>query len=155
MENRMQNRMIKYVLVANGNKALIYKCNGNLNNLELEHKFITDESTKSSHELGSDKPGRGESGMNGSIKHSTDSKGDLHKKEKHNFIVEVVKFINDEANTNKFDKLIICSSPEALGEIRSQLGKHASSLISDEINKDLTHLPIGDIIELIQKHRSN
>lgn len=148
----MHNKNIKYILIANGNKALIYRSLGNIHNIELIEKFTSDSSHLQSHDLGRDKPGRGKEGLNGSMKHSTDSKTDPHKKEKHNFLVEVAHYLNREANSNAYAHLIIAASPEALGEIRNELDKTSKALIMLEINKDLTHVVAQDIPVHIEKH---
>ncbi|MFN7039104.1 MAG: host attachment protein [Alphaproteobacteria bacterium] len=149
----MPNKSHKFLLVANGNKAIIYKTAGNLHNLERIKYFEVNESRKSSHELGRDKPGRGKEGMDFSMKQSLDSKTDLHKKAKHEFIVQVIEFVNETSQTGEFKELLIIASPEALGEIRSALEKykHLSSLITFELNKDLTDIEPQEIVNYIDK----
>jgi protein required for attachment to host cells len=103
--------------------------------LTLNHE----KSRKLSHEIGTDKPGRGfdSAGMG---KHAFEPKTDLHEKVKFQFAEHIANILNDAAVKEEFDNLIIAASPEFLGEIRTKLKKPAIGKIANEVNKDLTEL---------------
>lgn len=138
-----------WILIADGSIGKIYDYIYKDSQLNLMKEFSSKDAHLSSAELGSDKPGRSHDSMGGA-RHSIEPKMDIHKKEKINFIQHIADYLNHSENKKEFDQLFICAASETLGHLRKLLNKQVSSLVTKEINKDLSHSNKNDILEHIK-----
>jgi protein required for attachment to host cells len=141
-------KVTKWVAIANGREGRILVIKGNQ---LLNDKKITlnnDKARLPSREIASDKPGRSsESGR--STPHAYEPKITEHLKAKIKFADDLAKLLNKAFIEESFDDLILVASPEFLGEIRASLNKAITNKISNEINKDLTHMEDAGILKAI------
>jgi protein required for attachment to host cells len=137
-----------WIVIANGSECKIFSANLKEKHLELLKQFYFSEVRAHNRDLGKDKPGLFHESTH-SMKHGIAPKYDLQDKEKNKFVQLIANFLNDEANAQKFNSLILTSSPKFLGEIRKQLTKHTTSMILKEDNKDLVHAKEREILNYI------
>jgi protein required for attachment to host cells len=137
-----------WVAVLNGSKARIFYNNGLSKHIELVKECTSDTAHMRSSELGRDKPGRVFESAN-TARHSVEPKTDLHNKDKIQFAQQIASILNQASALGKFNNLILISSPEFLGEIRTKLSKSTYALVIKELKKDLTHLAEKDILNYI------
>lgn len=67
--------------------------------------------------------------------------------EKELFCQELTKIINE--NQEKFDSIILIAPPKILGQMRFMLSENVSKKVEKEINKDLTKLPLEELLGYI------
>ena len=88
-------------------------------------------------EIGTDKPGRSFSSVGGS-RHAMFPRVDWHQYEKDDFARMMVEVLDLAAAENAFDRLVLVSPPDTLGELRKALGANAQKRVTGEMVKDLT-----------------
>jgi len=134
-----------WVLIADGARARILDHAGPGAPLEPVLEEAGSKSRLPTRELGSDKPGRTQESIGDGNRHAMAPRVDWHAFEKHLFAKEVAKILDQGAQDNAFDRLVLVAPPKTLGELRSLLGKATQARVSAEINKDLTGVPLHDL----------
>ena len=66
---------------------------------------------------------------------------DWHRFAKEQFARDVAAALEAAALKKLYEELVIVAPPQALGDLRQALGRHAKALVTGEIAKDLTNLP--------------
>lgn len=142
-----------WIVVADGTEARIYYQDGGSGKLMLVEERRSETADIPTHELVSDRQGRTyESATPG--RHSIEARHDPHAMEKEKFLRVVADLINAASLEDKFNGLILCAAPHALGELRKHLSKHAQELIKTELAKDLMHVPVHDLpAQLAASHK--
>ena len=132
-----------WVMVGDGEKALFFRNEGDglYPNLEVVDAWETDN--PSTHEQGTDRPGRAFSSVG--ARRSAMDQTDWHRLEKHRFAKEIADALYTAAHRGRYSKLIIAAPPMTLGDIRKALHKEVSDKVVAEISKDLTNLPKDEI----------
>ena len=74
-----------------------------------------------------------------------EQKTDWHRFEKHQFAKRMAELLEDAAKRKAFDRLVLVAPPQALGDLRAELGRHAKEKVTGELDKDLTHVAIHDL----------
>lgn len=133
-----------WVLVADGQRAQIYRSEGWGHGLHPVDGAHFDGKVPASHDLGTDKPGRVYSRAKGrpSAVGEADS---LHRAAKEKFVKSVAGLVDKASHEGAFDRLVVVAPPEALGEIRATLSGQTKKKIVHELHKDLTHLPLAEL----------
>jgi protein required for attachment to host cells len=132
------------VFVGDGRKALFLRNEGNEMNPSLEVESVFEDVNSSTHEQGSDRPGR-ISKARYSGQRSAVEATDWHDIEEHRFAKQVAAAMEQMMRRNKAMALVMVAPPRTLADLRSALHSDVRSRIIAEINKDLTKHPIGDI----------
>ncbi len=130
-------------MVCDGQKALFLKNDGDAELLNLKPVEVLAEAHASTTELGTDKPGRTFQ-SHGHGRSSVEAP-DYHTEAEVNFLRNVAGIIDTAASQGKTKHLVLVAPPKALGIVREALAPATRAIISAEIHKDLTHLPIGTI----------
>ncbi len=138
-----------WVLVADGQKALLMENVGTAEqpNLEVFRKEVDDN--PATREQGADRPGRFNRGPD--VHRSAVADSDWHQLEKDRFARDLARLLYDHAHAGRFERLVLAAAPSVLGELRRNLHKEVQSRIVGEIDKDLTHHRV-DQIEQALKH---
>lgn len=135
------------VLVADGSKALLLRNTGTNMNLALEvEEIINAPDNASTHEQGSDRPGRTASGSH----RSNLGQIDLHRQKEERFFATVVKSVKAVWGDSSVTKIYIVAPPKALASIRKILPDILSKKIVAEYDKDIVNLSIDQL----QRHLS-
>ncbi|MBZ0218358.1 MAG: host attachment protein [Fimbriimonadaceae bacterium] len=135
---------VTWVLIADGARARLLVNTGRGTGLKpaLDQEFIGDK--RQSRELTSDKPGR-TFDRGGQGRHSMEPPTDPHRHEQHMFARSLADLFEEKQKHNAFDRLIVVAPPKTLGDLRAEFPKAVADLVSDELNKDLTKIPIHEL----------
>ena len=132
-----------FVFVGDGRKALFLRNEGDekFPNLKTEKVFL--DKNPSTHEQGSDRPGRSFSSV-GSGRSSVEST-DWHDIEEHRFADHVAAALERLVRERGVKTVVVVAPPRTLAELRKAFHADVKRRIVAEIDKDLTHEPIYEI----------
>lgn len=136
-----------WVLVADGEKALFLRNEGDALYPNLEVVREIREENPPTREQGSDRPGRFNDGP--SVHRSAVADTDWHRAQKEKFADDIADRLYRLAHRGDFDKLVIVAPPLVLGEMRRKLHKEVSDRIVGEVPKTLTNHPVYEIEKLL------
>jgi len=138
------------VFVGDGRKALFLRNHGDAKFPNLRTEKVFEEENPSTHEQGSDRPGRlGEAALAG--RRSAVEPTDWHDIEEHRFARKVTAFMEQMVRATKAKALIVVAPPKTLAELRNAFHPDLKACIIAEISKDLTKHPLDEI----EKHLAN
>ena len=138
------------VFVGDGRKALFLRNHGDAKFPNLRTEKVFEEENPSTHEQGSDRPGRlGEAALAG--RRSAVEPTDWHDIEEHRFARKVAAAMEQMVRASKAKALIVVAPPKTLAELRNAFHPDVKACIIAEINKDLTKHPLDEI----EKHLAN
>jgi protein required for attachment to host cells len=133
----------EWVVVCDGKKALVLENAGDVQFLNLKTRAVYEHADKSTHELGTDAPGRSFSSVGSG--RSAVEQTDWHDQEEQRFLRKLLAHLDSAVNGGEVKSLIIVAPPRALGVLRQSYSHSLRSALRAEIDKDLTKLPLGDI----------
>lgn len=139
-------KIITYVLIADGARARIVLNEGPGRGLVAAYPndFVSSASRLHTRDLVADKPGRGFESADGS-RHAMTPRVDWHRNKKHQFAKSMARVLDKAAARKAFDRLILVAPPDSLGVLRKALTGKTRALVTAEIPKDLTKVPIRDL----------
>jgi protein required for attachment to host cells len=138
------------VFVGDGRKALFLRNHGDAKFPNLRTEKVFDQENPSTHEQGSDRPGRlSEAHISG--RRSAVEPTDWHDIEEHRFARKVAAAVEQVVRRNKATALFVVAPPRTLADLRNAFHPDVKACIIAEINKDLTK---HSLIE-IEKHLMN
>lgn len=135
-----------WFVVADGAKARILAQHGRNGPLEPASNlcFQEGEARLPTREIGTERPGRVHESAD-VARHAMEPRVDWHRFAKQKFARGVADALESAAVKKLYDALVVVAPPQALGDLRQALGKHASALVAREIPKDLTNLSDHDL----------
>ncbi|QPQ55408.1 host attachment protein [Allosphingosinicella flava] len=138
-----------FVLVADGQKMLFFRNEGDSDypNLTVETKTVQDNPPD--REQSTDAPGRSSSAVG--FARSAMEETDFHQLEEDRFAAEAAAMLKQRALQNEYESLIIVAPPRTLGEMRKHYHKEVEKRLIGEIPKDLTGHPVSDIERIISE----
>ena len=138
------------VFVGDGRKALFLRNHGDAKFPNLRTEKVFEEENPSTHEQGSDRPGRlGKVALAG--RRSAVEPTDWHDIEEHRFARKVAAAMEQMVRATKAKALIVVAPPKTLAELRNAFHPDVKACIIAEISKDLTKHPLDEI----EKHLAN
>lgn len=137
------------VLVADGRKMLFLRNHGDAHKIDLRVEAHHEQDNPPNRDQTTDAPGRSVSSVGG--RSSSMEEADFHQIEEDRFAVDAADMLRERALKGDFEALVIVAPPRTLGELRKHYHKEVESRIIDEINKDLTGQPIGEIEAALTK----
>ena len=137
-----------WVVVADGEKALFLRNEGDATYPNLEVVREVYEENPPTREQGTDRPGRQNDSM--SPHKSGYEQTDWHRLEKERFAEGIAERLYKASHRGDFDKLVIVAPPLVLGEMRQKLHKEVADKLAGELPKTLTNHPIPEIEKLLQ-----
>lgn len=139
-------KTMTWVLVADGARARLLVSEGPGTGLKpaLGQEFIG--TNLPSRDIASDRPGRSFDSA-GEGRHAMEPPTDPKRHEKRVFAHEIAQILEDGRKRNAFDQLVIVAPPEALGDLRAELGEELKRLIGGELNKELTKVPTRELAD--------
>lgn len=132
------------VLVAESSRAKLYTADTMISQLVEKQDFIYPESRSRESALVSDSPGS-DGGSVGQGRHVMDSKHSATEATHEAFAKMLVEHLEKERNDKSFDRLVLMASPAFLGILRKRLSPNLSSMVAEEIDKNLVQRPSGEI----------
>jgi protein required for attachment to host cells len=140
-----------WILVADGARALLIRNEGSATKPRFALIRRYEQENPATREQGTDRPGRmNDSGTHKSAMENTD----WHQISEDRFVHEIAQILSTAFHRHEYDSLIIAAPPTALGEMRKSLPDQIREHVLTEINKDLTHMPLQELEEVIPKHLS-
>ncbi len=98
-------------------------------------------------ETGSDKGGRRFSPTG---RHAVEPKHDLHKEEKHDFVLKLAKTLDTAYDQGAFKQLIVVAPERSLGEFRKVASARLMKLVVSQLPKELTQYSDHEIMERLR-----
>ncbi|MCJ8157802.1 host attachment family protein [Sphingomonas sp. LaA6.9] len=135
------------VVVADGNKMMLFKNKGSPTDLNLELVQLREQDNPPNREQKSDAPGRAFSSMGNG--RSAYEEADFHAIEEARFAVETAELLRKGALDNEFDSLWVVAPPATLGALRKHYHKEVESRLKGEIAKNLTGHPVPQIEKIL------
>lgn len=137
-----------WVVVADGEKALFLRNEGDATYPNLEVVREVREENPPTREQGSDRPGRFNDGPFAHRSAVADT--DWHRVEKERFADEIADRLYKLAHRGDFDEVVLVAPPLVLGEMRQKLHKEVVDKLAGELPKTLTNHPLPEIEKLLQ-----
>ncbi|MBZ9706572.1 host attachment protein [Mesorhizobium sp. ESP7-2] len=137
-----------WVVVADGEKALLLKNGGDTKFPNLEVVQVIEQENPPTREQGSDSPGRYNDGP--SMHRSAVEDTDWHRIGKERFAEEIAARLYKLAHDGEFDSLVLVAPPVVLGAMRKKLHKEVADKVTAEIPKTMTNHGIPEIEALLQ-----
>jgi protein required for attachment to host cells len=137
-----------FVLVADGQKMLFFRNEGDAEFLKLEVERKREQEIPADRDLKTDDAGRTFDASGGAGR-SAYEEVDFHQLEEDRFAAEAAEMLKQRALRNEFESVIIVAPPRTLGELRKHYHKEVQKRITGEIAKDLTGHPVPEIEKII------
>ena len=137
-----------WVLVADGEKALILENHGDAQDPNLRVRRKEEQDNPKTIDQAANRPGR-MSDSQGNLSAFQDT--DWHELEKDRFAHDLAKMLYDRAHKGMFEQIVLVAAPGVLGELRKALHKEVADRVVAEVPKTLTNETIDDI----EKHVVN
>jgi protein required for attachment to host cells len=131
------------VLVFDGAGARFFKRSPN-GRLELLQEITSDLHRKTSESV-SDRQGRTFASAGGGIRSPYEPKHDPHRMEKHDFVHQLVKGLDDSYDQGKFKHLVVVAPERSLGEFRKLASDKLRRVVWRELPKELTQLSLHEL----------
>lgn len=136
-----------WVLVADGEKALFLRNEGDAVYPNLEVVRELRQENPPTREQGTDRPGRYSDGPN--VHRSAVDDTDWHRIAKERFADEIADRLYKLAHKGDFQKIVIVAQPQVLGEMRKKMHKEVTDRIVGEVPKTLTNHTVIEIDNIL------
>ena len=136
-----------WLMVADGEKALFLKNEGDTTYPNFEVVREIGQSNPPTREQGSDRPGRFNDGP--SAHRSAVADTDWHKVGKVRFADEIADRLYTMVHRGDFKEILLIAPPLVLGELRKKLHQEVTDRMVGEIPKTLTNHAVFDIEKLL------
>lgn len=132
-----------WVLVADGEKALILENTGTRAAPTLAVIRELEQDNPSTRDQGASPPGRMyDTGPN---QRSAMEQTDWHQLAEDRFAKDAAELLYAYAHQNRFKEIVLCAAPRLLSELRKALHPEVAGRVIGEVPKDLTNHPIDEI----------
>ncbi len=139
-----------WVVVADGEKALFLRNEGDEKYPNLEVFREISEENPPTHDQGTDRPGRFTDG-GGNVHKSAVQETDWHRIEKERFAKEIAERLYKSAHRGDFSRLVIVAPPLVMGEMRKELHQEVEQRVIGELPKTLTNHTVAEIEKILMK----
>jgi protein required for attachment to host cells len=159
----MQIEHDTWVVVANGEKFLLLRNEGDAEFPILRVMSKEDTDNPPARDLASDRPGRmpDQGGHPGNIGDaitrvrgpiSAMEETDWHRVAEHRFAEDLAERLIDWAGAGRFDRLIVVAEPRTLGVLRAAYGNKLEPMLIAEVDKDLTNMTLPEMAKVLKGH---
>ena len=140
--NKMKIGTGDWIVVCDGRKALILENLGDRMFPNLHTREVREHPDLSTHEQGSDAPGRlhGAMGPRSSVEQT-----DWHDEAERSFLKALAERLDVAVTRGETSALTMVASPRALGMIRSDYSAAVQKALRGELAKDLVRMPVHEI----------
>ncbi len=136
-----------WVLVADGEKALILENTTDAQHPNLRVVRKEEQENPPDREQATDKAGRLADGGPNQVSGLAET--DFHQLAKDRFAGDLADLLYRNVHKGRFEKLVIVASPHVLGVLRPELHKEVTDTVVAEIAKTLTNHPVAEIEKAI------
>ena len=133
-----------WFVIADGSRARIVVPTEKPGAYATLRELVSADAHLSSHELGSDSPGRAQESA-GIGRHAIEPRVDMHDQAKERFAQEVAAALNTAAAQDEFDSLVLVAPPRIAAPLRHALTAGVRGKIAGELAKDLTKTPNDEL----------
>jgi len=145
MEEFGEMKSIKtWILIADGAQARLVYNDGPGHGIKPTSEEILHGRNLPGREINADRPGRTFDSV-GKGRHAKAPTTDPRDNEKQHFVRRLAEMLDDAAKHGRYDRLVIVAPPRALGQLRAMLSDRVRAKVSGELDKDLTHVPTGEL----------
>ncbi len=137
-----------FVVVADGQKMLFFRNEGDAEYLKLEMERKEVQDNPADRDQKTSEPGRTFDASGGAGR-SAYEETDFHQLGEDRFAAETAAILKERALRNEFESLIIVAPPRTLGELRKHYHKEVQKRLAGEIAKDLTGHPVPEIEKIL------
>lgn len=137
-----------WVVVADGEKALVMVNRGDAHAIDLEVVQKEEQDNPPAQDRATDRPGRMNDGAGGPHKSALEPT-DWHQMERDRFATDLADLLYTAAHKSRFDTLVIIAGQSTLGVLRKALHQTVSEKVILELPKVLTNHPIEAIEEQV------
>ena len=131
-----------WVLVADGEKALILENHGDDEHPNLQVRRKEEQENPPTREQAANRRGRmSDSQGNKSAFEDTD----WHELQKERFASDIADMLYERAHKGLFKSIVLVAAPNILGELRKELHQEVTDKVIAEIPKTLTGMPLNEI----------
>jgi protein required for attachment to host cells len=135
-----------WIIVADNSRARIFTTESSSSPLQEMEDLTHTESRMHDREITQDLSGRHNKKAAGIIAgHLYDPATDPKKYEASQFAHQVIRYLEDAYNVNRFDRLLIIAEPSMLGFLRKEMPEQIKKLIAFELDKNITRLSATEI----------
>jgi protein required for attachment to host cells len=140
------NARITWILIADAMNArvLCQQAPGGTLSVLPDYQLTAPAVKGFSRDLKSDRPGRAFDTGSGQ-RHAMEPRTDPHDRAKLAFARRVATLLDEAADRNEFQRLVLVAPPRMLGALRSRLDLSTRALISCEIAHDLVRTPLAEL----------
>ena len=132
-----------WVLVADGEKYVLLKNQGDADLMDLRVIRHEEVENPPNRDQGADRPGRREDGAGPG--RSAMEETDWNRLEKERFAADVAEQLRHAALGDEFKSLVIVADPRTLGALRASMHKGVAERVVGEIDKNLTGMSVDKI----------
>ncbi|WP_374368998.1 host attachment protein [Dongia sp.] len=140
-----------WLLVADGQRAQIYRYFGATRQAEAEADLAFARDGAPSRAIRTDKAGRMQPSA-GSGGAAFSPRADAHDQEEERFLDKVATSVNAAIDAGRCDEIILAAPPRALGHLRRVIPPMMLKRIKAEIDKDFTKTEIAKLGALVAEH---
>ena len=141
--NKLKLRQGDWIVVCDGNKALILENIGDEKFANLQTKEVYQQDNPPTQAQGSDAPGRS---IN-SVGHgrSAMQQTDWHDQAEREFLQDLAGRLDAALGAGDTNSIMIVAPPRALGVLRQDYSPNLRKAVREEIDKDYVKLPVHEI----------
>jgi protein required for attachment to host cells len=132
-----------WIIVADNSRARLFTTESSSSPLQELEDLTHTESRMHDREITQDLPGR-HSGTGGTG-HPYNQATDPKEYEAVQFAHQIIGYLEDACNANRFDRLMIIAEPSMLGLLRKEMPERIKKYIAFELDKNITTLSAADI----------
>jgi protein required for attachment to host cells len=135
-----------WILVADASRARLFEHHRAQRTFELVHEDDRPELRDREAMRDSDRPGRVHE-RSGQVRHGMEPPTPGSERVREDFARELVGRLHEGVTEQRFDQLVLVAPPTMLGTLRGLLDDALRERVSAELGKDLTKLPVHELIE--------
>ena len=132
------------VFIGDGRKALFLRNAGDAKFPHLVAEKVLVSDNPSTHEQGTDRPGRAFKGA-GTHRRASMETTDWHELGEHEFARRAAAALEQLVREGTVEAIVVVAPPRTLAELRERFSPAVKQLIIAEIDKDLTKHPVAEI----------
>jgi protein required for attachment to host cells len=133
-----------WVLIADAGRARVLASEGPGKGLAPVEGLALENELPPTHELVRDRQPRSMESV-GNMRHPITPRTDPRRKEKRRFAAEIASALEEQLEIRAFDRLVVVAPPRALGDLRDAMPESVRLRVVNEVAKDLTKTPDGEV----------
>ncbi len=142
----------QWVIVADRSRARIFESDQHFNELREIEDLLNPEGRLGDADLRHDAKGRYYGRGERHQGNTADPRVSQRDHDEDKFSRQVMQLLTEGCDAMRYEKLVMIAPPEFLGLLRKQLPKRVEQHITDQLDKDLSSLPLHQIGAYLKQH---